>query len=167
MATPQGTTEPDPLSEALEQYALASERVGALRLEQDEKIQGRFLAGWSATLNQSLKAADKSRAGVVNARLFLDAAKGRAAAGKRHEESYTDQQKKAIEQAEDAFVERVDEATGVMRNVLDTPEPLRGLADLARAQAEFHVKAAEVLEEVSNELRSKVEAMQQQELSKK
>lgn len=152
MATPQGSTEPDPLSQALEKFAIAEEQVGETRLQQDEQIQGKFLAGWSTTLNQSLKAADKARTAVMNARLSLDAAKGRAAAGGRHEESYTEPQRRAIEQAEDVFVEKVDEATSVMRNVLDTPEPLRNLAELAKAQAEFHARAAEILEDVSKSI---------------
>lgn len=149
MATPQGSTEPDPLSQGLEKYAIAQEKVGEARLDQDEKIQGRFLAGWTTTLNQSLKSADKARTAVNNARLNLDAVKGRASAGGKHEESYTEPQRRAIEQAEDAFVEKVDEATSVMRNVLDTPEPLRNLAELVRAQAEYHARAQEILEEVS------------------
>lgn len=152
MATPQGSTEPDPLAQGLEKFAIAEEKVGEARLEQDEKIQGGFLAGWSTTLNQSLKTADKARTAVTNARLTLDAAKSKAAAGGKHEESYTEQQRKAIEQAEDHFVEKVDEATSVMRNVLDTPEPLRNLAELAKAQAEFHQKAGEILDEVSKSI---------------
>jgi len=149
MATPQGSTEPDPLAQGLEKFAVAEEKVGHARLEQDEKIQGMFLAGWSTTLNQSIKSAGKARTAVANARLSLDAAKARAAAGGRHEENYTEQQKRAIEQAEDVFVEKVDEATSVMRNVLDTPEPLRNVAALVQAQAEFHARSAEILEEVA------------------
>jgi len=152
MATPQGSTEPDPLSQGLEKYAIAQEKVGEARLDQDEKIQGRFLAGWTTTLNQSLKSADKARAAVNNARLNLDAVKGKASAGGKHEESYSEPQRRAIEQAEDAFVEKVDEATSVMRNVLDTPEPLRNLAELVRAQAEYHARAQEILEEVSKSI---------------
>lgn len=152
MATPQGSTEPDPLAQGLEKFAIASEKVGEARLEQDEKIQGMFLAGWTTTLNQSLKAADKARSAVNTARLSLDAAKSRASAGGRHEESYTEQQRRAIEQAEDVFVEKVDEATSVMRNVLDTPEPLRNLAELAKAQMEYHQRAAQILEEVSGSI---------------
>lgn len=148
MATPQGSTEPDPLAQGLEKIAIAQEKVGEARLAQDEQIQGKFLAGWSATLNQNIKAADKARTAVNNARLSLDAAKGKAAAGGRHEEAFTDVQRKAIEAAEDTFVEKVDEATSVMRNVLDTPEPLRNLVELLKAQAEFHQRAADILEEV-------------------
>lgn len=149
MGTPQGSTEPDPLAQGLEKFAIAEEKVGEARLDQDEKIQGKFLAGWSTTLNQSIKAADKARTAVQNARLNLDAVKSRAAAGGKHEETYSEQQRHAIEQAEDQFVEKVDEATSVMRNVLDTPEPLRNLVELAKAQAEYHQRAAEILEDVA------------------
>lgn len=151
-ATPQGSTEPDPLSQALEKYAIAQEKNGEARLDQDEKIQSRFLSGWSTTLNQGLKSADRARTSVHNARLALDAAKSRAGAGGRHEESYTDAQRAAVEKAEDEFVEKVDEASSIMRNVLDTPEPLRNLAELVRAQAEYHARAAEILEEVSKSI---------------
>lgn len=152
MGTPQGSTIPDPLAQGLEKFAIAEEKVGEARLDQDEKIQNKFLAGWSATLNQSIKVADKARAAVQNARLSLDAAKGRAAAGGRHEESYTEPQRRAIEAAEDAFVAKVDEATSIMRNVLDTPEPLRNVSELVKAQAEYHARAAEILEEVSKSI---------------
>ncbi|EMC96394.1 hypothetical protein BAUCODRAFT_148016 [Baudoinia panamericana UAMH 10762] len=152
MATPQGSTEPDPLAQGLEKFAIAEEKVGEARLQQDEHIQANFLAGWSTTLNQSLKAADKARAAVQAARLSLDAAKRGAAAGGKHEESYSEQQKRAIEQAEDVFVEKVDEATSVMRNVLDTPEPLRNLVELAKAQTEFHMRAVEIMEEVTRSI---------------
>ena len=148
MATPQGSTDPDPLAQGLEKIAIAQEKVGEARLAQDEQIQGKFLAGWSATLNQNIKAADKARTAVNNARLSLDAAKSKASAGGRHEEAYTDAQRKSIEAAEDAIVEKLDEATSVMRNVLDTPEPLRNLVELLKAQAEFHQRAADILEEV-------------------
>lgn len=39
-----------------------------------------------------------------------------------------------------------------MRNVLDTPEPLRNIAELVRAQAEYHARAAEILEDVSKNI---------------
>lgn len=151
-ATPQGSTEPDPLAQGLEKLAIAQEKVGEARLDQDEKIQGKFLAGWNTTLNQSIKAADKARTAVQNARLQLDAVKSKAAAGGRHEESYTEQQRRAIERAEDSFVEKVDEATSIMRNVLDTPEPLRNLVELVKAQVEYHQRAAEILEDVAKNM---------------
>lgn len=164
-ATPQGSTEPDPLAQGLEKLALAEEKVGEARLDQDEKIQGKFLAGWSTTLNQSIKAADKARTAVQNARLNLDAVKSKASAGGKHEESFTEQQRRAIESAEDQFVEKVDEATSIMRNVLDTPEPLRNLVELAKAQAEYHQRAAEIMEATANEL-SEIQMTQETEYRK-
>ncbi|KXS95283.1 hypothetical protein AC578_2580 [Pseudocercospora eumusae] len=164
-ATPQGSTEPDPLAQGLEKLALAEEKVGEARLDQDEKIQGKFLAGWTTTLNQSIRAADKARAAVQNARLSLDAVKSKASAGGKHEESFTEQQRRAIESAEDQFVEKVDEATSIMRNVLDTPEPLRNLLELAKAQAEYHQRAAEIMEATANEL-SEIQMTQETEYRK-
>jgi hypothetical protein len=80
-----------------------------------------------------------------------------------------------IEKAEDEFVTQTEEAVGVMKNVsfpfavaplrptclapvtdinvpvqvLDTPEPLRNLAELIAAQMEFHKKAHEILSELA------------------
>ena len=40
-------------------------------------------------------------------------------------------------------------ATSPLLQVLDTPEPLRNLADLIAAQLEFHKKAYEILSELA------------------
>ncbi|KAL3418342.1 bar domain-containing protein [Phlyctema vagabunda] len=152
----------DPLSTALEKYALASERVGEARLAQDAQIQSRFLAGWSTTLNTNLMFATRARKSVENSRLLLDAAKTKSSkkgwnlpgqTGARTEahddETLAEEARVEIEQAEDEFVGQTEEAVGVMKNVLDTPEPLRNLADLIAAQLEFHKKAYEILSELA------------------
>jgi len=152
----------DPLAQALEKYALASERVGEARLAQDSQIQSRFLAGWSTTLNTNLMFATRARKSVENSRLLLDAAKAKSKgigwhlpgqAGARHEghdeDAGTEEARVEIEQAEDEFVGQTEEAVGVMKNVLDTPEPLRNLADLIAAQLEYHRKAYEILSELA------------------
>jgi len=155
-----GTGE-DPLATALEKYALASERVGEARLAQDSQIQSRFLAGWSTTLNTNLMFATRARKGVENSRLLLDAAKarakspgwklpGQAAKSDGHDDEIAGEEARVeIEQAEDEFVGQTEEAVGVMKNVLDTPEPLRNLADLIAAQLEYHKKAYEILSELA------------------
>lgn len=171
-----GPTE-DPLATALEKYALASERVGEARLAQDSQIQSRFLAGWSTTLNTNLMFATRARKNVENSRLMLDAAKARAKGGAwklpgqqnakegQDEEIASEEAKAEIEAAEDEFVGQTEEAVGVMKNVsatrytsglqltkiqvLDTPEPLRNLADLIAAQLEYHKKAYEILSELA------------------
>ncbi len=117
----------DPLANALEKYALASERVGEARLAQDAQIQSRFLAGWNTTLNTNLMFATRARKGVENARLTLDAAKTKAKGGlfqlpgqkqSQHVEGEASEEAKLeIEQAEDEFVGQTEEAVGVMKNV--------------------------------------------------
>ncbi|KAI9892235.1 MAG: hypothetical protein M1814_001694 [Vezdaea aestivalis] len=160
----------DALAKALEGFALAEEKVGEARLYQDEQIQNRFLAGWTTTLNVNLGAANRARKSVENSRLLLDAAKARAkapgwnlpgqASNRKAEDidepGLSEEARIEIEQAEDEFVAQTEEAEDKMKNVLDTPEPLRNLASLLMAQMEYHKKAYEIL----NELAPAVESLQ-------
>lgn len=147
---PSSTSEEDPLATALEKYALASEKVGEVRLAQDQQIQQRFLAGWSTTLNTNLMFATRARRGVENARLGLDATKAKGKGSKGEEDlPMSDEHRAEVERKEDDFVAVTEDAVGVMKNVLDTPEPLRNLADLIAAQLEFHKKAYEILSELA------------------
>ncbi|OJJ58474.1 hypothetical protein ASPSYDRAFT_949153 [Aspergillus sydowii CBS 593.65] len=136
----------DPLATALEKYALASEKVGEARLAQDAQIQSRFLAGWNTTLNTNLMFAAKARKNVENARLMLDSVKARHSADL---DNLSEEARAEIEQAEDEFVGQTEEAVSVMKNVLDTPEPLRNLADLIAAQLEYHKRSYEILSELA------------------
>ncbi|KAF6224849.1 hypothetical protein HO133_010043 [Letharia lupina] len=147
---PSSSSGEDPLATALERYALASEKVGEARLAQDQQIQQRFLAGWSTTLNTNLMFATRARRGVENARLGLDATKAKGKGGKGEEDlPMSDEHRAEVERKEDEFVGVTEEAVGVMKNVLDTPEPLRNLADLIAAQLEYHKKAYEILSELA------------------
>ncbi|TQS32865.1 hypothetical protein Golomagni_06807, partial [Golovinomyces magnicellulatus] len=150
----------DPLATALEKYALAMERVGEARISQDSQIQSRFLAGWNTTLNTNIMFATRARKNVEKSRLSLDAVKthvkgntfkiGQAnAAGQTEEQELSAEAQEEIEKAEDEFVTQTEEAVGVMKNVLDTPEPLRNLSELIAAQIEYHKKAAEILGELA------------------
>ncbi|RDW90829.1 BAR domain-containing protein [Aspergillus mulundensis] len=136
----------DPLATALEKYALASEKVGEARLAQDAQIQSRFLAGWNTTLNTNLMFAAKARRNVENARLMLDSVKAKHGGDGDH---LSEEARSEIEQAEDEFVGQTEEAVSVMKNVLDTPEPLRNLADLIAAQLEYHKRSYEILSELA------------------
>ncbi|KKA26372.1 hypothetical protein TD95_001416 [Thielaviopsis punctulata] len=150
----------DPLATALEKYALAMERVGEARLAQDAQIQSHFLAGWNTTLNTNLKFAMRARKNVENSRLSLDAVKARvtgstwklpggASAQHGEEPELSPEAQEEIEKAEDEFVTQTEEAVAVMKNVLDTPEPLRNLAELITAQMDYHKKAYEILSELA------------------
>ncbi|KAJ2972230.1 hypothetical protein NUW58_g9228 [Xylaria curta] len=160
----------DPLATALEKYALAEERVGEARLAQDAQIQSRFLAGWNTTLNTNLMFATRARRNVEKTRLTLDSVKSRVKGttwkmggiSPREEhpnnEELPPEAQEEIEKAEDEFVTQTEEAVGVMKNVLDTPEPLRNLAELIAAQLEYHKKSYEIL----NELAPVIEGLQLQ-----
>jgi hypothetical protein len=151
----------DPLATALEKYALAMERVGESRLAQDAQIQSRFLAGWNTTLNTNINFATRARKNVEKSRLSLDAVKAHhkgttfklggqgAAAAATEEPELSPEAQEEIEKAEDEFVTQTEEAVSVMKNVLDTPEPMRNLAELIAAQIEYHKKASEVLSELA------------------
>uniref|UniRef100_A0A8H7N902 BAR domain-containing protein n=1 Tax=Bionectria ochroleuca TaxID=29856 RepID=A0A8H7N902_BIOOC len=151
----------DPLATALEKYALASERVGESRLAQDSQIQSRFLAGWNTTLNTNLNFATRARRNVENSRLSLDAIKAHAKGttfklghSNQHsqpgdEQELSPEAQEEVEKAEDEFVTQTEEAVGVMKNVLDSPEPLRNLSELISAQIEYHKKAYEILTELA------------------
>jgi len=155
----ENTGTEDPLATGLEKYAIAQEKVGEARLNQDADIQAKFLAGWSTTLNTQIQFATRARKGVENARLSLDATKAKAKGntfgfpgqGRENvtdEEHLSEDQRAEIEAKEDDFVAQTEEAAGVMNNVLDTPEPLRNIAELIAAQLEFHKKAYEILSEL-------------------
>lgn len=149
--------ETDLLSQGLDKFALASESVGEARLKQDQVIASRFNAGFSTTINTGIKFAEKARRNVENARLLLDAAKARqknhggaSLFGKKDATQEANDEEAArleVEQLEDEFVSAMEEAVNTMKNVLDTPEPLRNLAELANAQLEYHKRAAEILQE--------------------
>lgn len=114
----QNTNGEDPLANALEKYALASEKVGEARLAQDAQIQSRFLAGWNTTLNTNLMFAAKARRNVENARLTLDSIKAsKKSAAKGDLDSLSEEARAEIEQAEDEFVGQTEEAVSVMKNV--------------------------------------------------
>lgn len=152
----------DPLATALEKYALTMERVGEARLAQDAEIQSRFLAGWNTTLNTNLMFSTRARKNVEKSRLSLDTTKARvkgttwrlqAPTSPRTDQlndyELSSEAQEEIEKAEDEFVTQTEEAVGVMKNVLDTPEPLRNMAELVAAQAEYHKKAFEILSELA------------------
>jgi hypothetical protein len=138
-----------PLATGLQKYALAEEKVGEARLAQDQLIVTRFNAAYSTTLNTSIMFANKARKNVHNARLTLDAAKATAKTAKPEKQAAA---RIEVEQAEDEFVAATEEAVRVMKNALDTPEPLRGLVELITAQLAYHKAAAEILGELAPEI---------------
>ncbi|CAN6630785.1 hypothetical protein TRVA0_012S03114 [Trichomonascus vanleenenianus] len=144
-----GPNDEVPLASALQKYAVAEEKIGEARLAQDNLIVSRFNAAFTTTLNTSLSYAAKARRNVHNSRLNLDAAKAAAKTAKPERQSEAQAE---VEQAEDEFVAATEEAVSVMKNVLDSPEPLRNLVELVNAQLAFHKAASEVLNQLAPEI---------------
>jgi Bin/amphiphysin/Rvs domain for vesicular trafficking len=138
-----------PLADALQKYAVVEEKIGEARLAQDQLVVTRFNSAFATTLNTSIQFANKARKNVQNARLTLDAAKASAKTAKPEKQAAA---RLEVEHAEDEFVAATEEAVSVMKNVLDTPEPLRNLAELITAQLAYHKAANELLSQLVPEI---------------
>lgn len=137
-----------PLGSALTSLAESQQSIGAAHVEQDSQI-AKVHASLQTVVETSLTFAAKARKNVHQARLSLDAAK--SALKNASAEQVADRQTE-VEQAEDEFVAAIEDAVTVMKNVLETPEVVRALAQFAEAQLAFHKQAVEQLEAVVPQL---------------
>nr|CAG8433592.1 14272_t:CDS:2 [Entrophospora candida] len=134
---------------ALSKFAIMQERIGEQRMKMDREITKKFVEPFSTTLNTDLQYAMKARKNVRSTRLALDTIKAKY---KPTQPELSDAAKLEIEQAEDQFVAAVEEATTLMKSVLDKPEPLRNLSDLVNAQLAFYKEAYETLAVLAPEI---------------
>jgi len=146
-AAPAGTD--DKLARALAAYASAWDKVADARVTQDAAIQTNFLAPWRQTLSTSIEVAMKARTAVRTSRLELDAAKQvlKSAAPAKQEAARLE-----VENAEDDLVQKTEVAITLMKTVLDNPEPLKDLNELAKAQLLYYNAAAEALSTVQGDI---------------
>lgn len=137
------------LGQALKEYALAYEKIGAARLDQDDAIVAKFLAPWQVTLNSSINLAVKARQAVRVSRLELDSAKQtlKHAGPAKQEQARLD-----VENAEDDLVQKTEVAIQLMKSVIENPEPLKNLNELVKAQLLYHSQVAETLQAVQGEI---------------
>ncbi|KAK7696356.1 hypothetical protein QCA50_001010 [Cerrena zonata] len=144
-----GTTGEDKLGKALHGYAGAWEKISDARVQQDLSIKENFLHPWQATLNNSIAIAMKARQAVRVSRLELDAAKQtlKNASPQKQEAARIE-----VENAEDDLVQKTEVAITLMKTVLENPEPLKNLNELAKAQLMFYATAAESLSSVQGEI---------------
>lgn len=122
------------LTQALQALSLSANSVGNARLEQDQLIVQNFLTPWLAFGNQ-IQLATKARQAVSEARLELDAAKQtlkslEAAAPGTNDATRLQKAQTDVENDEDALVAATEDAIGLMKNVLENPEPVRMLGVL-------------------------------------
>ncbi|KAI0631565.1 BAR domain-containing family protein [Trametes polyzona] len=139
----------DKLGKALQVYAGAWEKIADARVEQDGTIRERFLQPWQTTLSTSINVAMKARQAVRVSRLELDAAKQTL---KNASPAKQEAARLEVENAEDDLVQKTEVAITLMKTVLDNPEPLKNLNELAKAQLMFYATAAEALSSVQGEI---------------
>ncbi|KAI6008714.1 BAR domain-containing family protein [Pisolithus orientalis] len=130
------------LRNALGEYAGAWERIADARLQHDESIRAEYLQPWQMTLSTSIGVAMKARQAVRVSRLELDAAKQTL---KNAGPAKQEQARLEVENAEDDLVQKTEVAITLMKTVLENPEPLKNLNELAKAQLIYFTTAAEAL----------------------
>ncbi|KIR67766.1 cytoplasmic protein [Cryptococcus bacillisporus CA1873] len=139
----------DRLGVALGIYGAALEKVGDARISQDQLITERFVTPWQATLSTSIGLAMKARQNVKTSRLELDAAR---AALKSAAPAKQEQARLHVEEAEDKLVQNTETAIGLMKAVLENPEPLQNLSNLVKAQLIYFSTAAETLSGIQGQI---------------
>ncbi|KAI6108676.1 BAR domain-containing family protein [Pisolithus croceorrhizus] len=130
------------LCNALAEYAGAWEKIADARIQHDESIYTEYLQPWQTTLSTSIGAAMKARQAVRSSRVELDAAKQtlKNAGPAKQEQARLD-----VENAEDDLVQKTEVAITLMKAVLENPEPIKNLNELAKAQLLYFAAAAEAL----------------------
>ncbi|KAF8981153.1 hypothetical protein BGZ52_003161 [Haplosporangium bisporale] len=141
----------EPIGSALFKYATVQEKVGDMRLVMDQEITNKFVTPFGTTMNTQIQAALKARRNVYSTRLALDTAKAQY---RNTRPEWAEASKVEVEQAEDLFVAALEETMALMKVVLETPEPLRNLADMVAAQLAFYKDAYEILNDVAPEIDS-------------
>ncbi|KAJ8593723.1 hypothetical protein M405DRAFT_838983 [Rhizopogon salebrosus TDB-379] len=145
--TPGGNE--DKLGRALTVYAEVFDNIALARIQQDESIQKQYLYPWQTTLSTSINVAMKARQAVRVSRLELDAAKQtlKSTSPAKQEQARLD-----VENAEDDLVQKTEVAITLMKTVLENPEPLKNLNELAKAQLLYYAAAAEALSSAQGEI---------------
>ncbi|ORX82667.1 hypothetical protein K493DRAFT_292264 [Basidiobolus meristosporus CBS 931.73] len=139
----------EPLGSALFKYATIQEKIGDARRVMDSQITTKFYEPFNTTVNSTIQFALNARRQVQTARVKLDACK---ASLKTAKPDKINQLRSEVEQAEDHFVAAVEEAMELMKAVVESPEPLRNLADFVAAQLTFFKDAYELLSDVAPEI---------------
>lgn len=139
----------DKFAKALGLYASVWEKIADARLHQDASIQERFLGPWQQTLSTSIAVAMKARQAVRISRLELDAAKQSL---KNANPAKQEQARLEVENAEDDLVQKTEVAITLMKTVLENPEPIKNLNELAKAQLIFFAAAGEALSSAQGEI---------------
>lgn len=139
----------DSFGTVLMKFGSVEDKIGDNKTQMNQEIQSKVTTPLSSTLNTSIQLAMRARKNVIALRLELDALRSRH---KNVKPERAAQAKKEIDDAEEALVLAVDQASELMRNVIDSPEPLRNIAELVAAQMDFYKEAYELLADIAPEI---------------
>lgn len=104
-----------PFGTALEKFGDATNKVGEARITMDHEIVSKFNTPLQVSLKTTIENVNKARRVVQQKRLVLDAAK---TAYRETPDSGLDEARKDVEEAEDEFVEAVEQSTNAMKALL-------------------------------------------------
>ncbi|KAJ7668325.1 BAR domain-containing family protein [Mycena rosella] len=139
----------DKLGKALGLYAEGWEKIASARVHHDTVVREKFLHPWQSTLSTSINVALKARQAVRVSRLELDAAKQ---ALKNASPARQEQARLEVENSEDTLVQQTELAITAMKSILENPESIKNLNELAKAQLLYFSAAAESLSAVQGEI---------------
>lgn len=128
---------------------LVKDITNAVPLLQEKDVVDDFVQPWRATLDFNIQNASKSRKHVQTLRLKLDTAKS---ALKNSKAEHLERLQAEYQKAEEEFLNAVADTSHKMRLVVDSPEPLRNLANLVKAQLEYFKTAFETMQSLHPEL---------------
>ncbi|KAI9221294.1 hypothetical protein BC828DRAFT_381354 [Blastocladiella britannica] len=139
----------EPLGTVATKLGAASEKVGDAELELKSGVADKFSGPINQLVQERLAHVARARRTVTTTRLSLDSVKSRfkSASPQRAEALQVE-----LEKAEDVFVDAVEEATKLMKAVVESPAILRHIANLVALQLAFHKQCAQILSELAPEV---------------
>lgn len=139
----------EPLGAALTKYSAAQDKLGNARLKMETEVVQKFVQPWTATLHTNIAFALKSKKQVQSTRLALNAAKSTMKSAKpdRLPQAQLD-----LETAEQELQQALQDSMHKIHLVVNSPEPLRNLADLVGAQLQYFKIGYEALSELAPEI---------------
>ncbi|KAI9189717.1 BAR domain-containing protein [Blastocladiella emersonii ATCC 22665] len=139
----------EPLGAAVRKLGASEEKLGDAEVALKETTSVKFVQPISAIVNDRLANVSRARRTVTNTRLQLDSVKSRfkSASPQRAEALQVE-----LEKAEDVFVDAVEEATKLMKAVVDSPAVLRHTSDLVAAQLAYHKQCVQILSDLAPEV---------------
>jgi len=139
----------EPTGAALAKISDVERKIGDAKLAMDKDIEDRFYKPFDTTLKTLIANAMTARRTVHQNRVAYDACKSRFKTAKPEK---VEALKAEMEKAEDQFVASVEDSMAKMTRVVQSPEPLRNLADFVSAQLTYFKASYELLSELSPDI---------------